>query len=157
MRHLLLASAAMLTLAMPALADSLQTGADTGATIGVDAGTSTLPAPTGDVAADSPPVVPDGVGASELIGLSVVDANGEDVGEVTNAVLAGSTTAVSQVVIRSGGIFGFGGRQVAVDAANLDTTRVGDGTVKLRTLTAADIETMADFEADGSVRLLNPS
>jgi sporulation protein YlmC with PRC-barrel domain len=195
MRHLLLASVAMLTLAAPALADSLQTGAGAGVDAGVTAdiggnsantsagadvdatidaetdananagGTmsepatpesTTLPA-AGNVATDASGATQTTVTAAQLIGLSVVDVNGESVGEVSNAVLAGNTTAVSQVVIYSGGLFGFGGREVAVDAANLDTSTAAEGTVKLRTLAAADLETMADFKADQSVRLLNPS
>lgn len=198
MRHLLLASVAMLTLAAPALADSLQTGAGVGVNAGADVGASanvggnsantstdadvdatvdtgvnadadgvapetpaaeatTLPEVAGNAAADASSTVQGTVGAAQLIGLSVVDANGEAVGEVSNAVLAGNTTTVSQLVIHSGGLFGFGGREVAVDAANVDTSTAGEGTVKLHNLTAADIDTMADFKADQSVRLLNPS
>ncbi len=199
MRHLLLASVAMLTLAAPALADSLQTGAGVGVNAGADTGVSadvgsdsantsagadvdatidaetdananaggtvtepaaqestTLPA-AGNVAADASSATQGTVTAAQLIGLNVVDANGEAVGEVSNAVLVGNTTAVSQVVIHSGGLFGFGGRDVAVDATNLDTSAAAEGTVKLHNLTAADLETMADFKADQSVRLLNPS
>lgn len=195
MRHLLLASVAMLTLAAPALADSLQTGAGVGVNAGADVGASatvggnsanastdadvdatvvnanadgvapetpaaeatTLPEVAGNAAADASSTVQGTVGAAQLIGLDVVDANGEAVGEVSNAVLAGNTTTVSQLVIHSGGLFGFGGREVAVDAANVDTSTAGEGTVKLHNLTAADIDTMADFKADQSVRLLNPS
>jgi sporulation protein YlmC with PRC-barrel domain len=198
MRHLLLASIAMLTLAAPALADSLQTGAGVGVNAGADvgaaanvggnsAGTSTdtgvdatvdtgvsadadavapetpaaesttLPEVAGNAAADASGTVQGTVGAAQLIGLDVVDANGESVGEVSNAVLAGNTTAVSQVVIHSGGLFGFGGREVAIDAANVDTSTAGEGTVKLHNLTAADLEMMTDFKADQSVRLLDPS
>jgi sporulation protein YlmC with PRC-barrel domain len=155
MRHLLLASAAMLFLAMPALADSLEPGVGAASETTVPEST-TLPA-AGSVAGEAPESAPDAVTATQLIGLTVVDANGDTVGEVSNAVLSGSTTAVSQVVIHSGGFFGFGGRDVAVDAANVDTSTAGEGTVTLRNLTAADLETMADFEAGESVRLLNPS
>jgi sporulation protein YlmC with PRC-barrel domain len=198
MRHLLLASVAMLSLAGPALADSLETGAGVGVDAGADTGVSanvggnsaatsvdtdvdstvdtgvnanadgvapetpaaeatTLPEVAGNTAADASSTLQGTVGTAQLIGLDVVDANGETVGEVSNAVLAGNTTAVSEVVIHSGGLFGFGGREVAVDAANIDTSTAGDGTVKLHNLTAADIEMMADFKADQSVRLLNPS
>jgi sporulation protein YlmC with PRC-barrel domain len=173
MRHLLLASVAMLTLAAPALADSLQTGAGVGLDATVDTGVSanaegvapetpaaeatTLPDVAGNAAAEASSTVQGTAGAARLIGLDVVDANGESVGEVTNAVLAGNSRAVSQVVIRSGGLFGFGGREVAVDAADVDTSTAGEGTVKLHNLTAADLESMADFKADQSVRLLNPS
>jgi sporulation protein YlmC with PRC-barrel domain len=198
MRHLLLASVAMLTLAAPALADSLQTGAGVGVNAGADVGASanvggnsattaadtdvdatvdtgvnanadgiaaetpaaeatTLPDVAGNASADASSTLQGNVGAAQLIGLDVVDANGEAVGEVSNAVLAGNTTTVSQVVIHAGGLFGFGGREVAVDAANIDTSTAAEGTVKLQNLTAADLEMMTDFKADQSVRLLNPS
>jgi sporulation protein YlmC with PRC-barrel domain len=95
--------------------------------------------------------------ASQLIGKTVVDANGETVGEVSNAVLTTDAHAVSKIVVASGGFLGIGTREVAVDAANVDASAASRGTVQLRGLTGADLDAMAEFQADGSVRLLNPS
>jgi sporulation protein YlmC with PRC-barrel domain len=95
--------------------------------------------------------------ASQLIGKTVVDANGATVGEVSNAVLTTDAHAVSQIVVASGGFLGIGAREVAVDAASVDTSAASEGTVQLRNLTGADLDAMAEFQADGSVRLLNPS
>lgn len=95
--------------------------------------------------------------ATQLIGKTVVDANGATVGEVSNAVLATDAHAVSKVVVESGGFLGFGTREVAVDAASVDASAASEGTVQLRNLTGADLDAMAEFQADDSVRLLNPS
>jgi sporulation protein YlmC with PRC-barrel domain len=95
--------------------------------------------------------------AGQLIGKTVVDANGQTVGEVSNAVLATDAHAVTQIVISSGGFLGIGTREVAVDAASVDASAASEGTVQLRGLTEADLDAMAEFQADGSVRLLNPS
>jgi sporulation protein YlmC with PRC-barrel domain len=95
--------------------------------------------------------------AGQLIGKTVVDANGQTVGEVSNAVLTTDAHAVSQIVIASGGFLGIGAREVAVDAASVDASAASQGTVQLRGLTEADLNAMAEFQADGSVRLLNPS
>jgi sporulation protein YlmC with PRC-barrel domain len=94
---------------------------------------------------------------SQLIGKTVVDANGATVGEVSNAVLTTDAHAVSQIVVASGGFLGIGAREVAVDAASVDTSAASEGTVQLRNLSGADLDAMAEFQADGSVRLLNPS
>lgn len=95
--------------------------------------------------------------ASQLIGKTVVDANGATVGEVSNAVLTTDEHAVSKIVVASGGFLGIGAREVAVDAASVDASAASEGTVQLRNLTGADLDAMAEFQADGSVRLLNPS
>jgi len=95
--------------------------------------------------------------ASQLIGKTVIDANGATVGEVSNAVLTTDEHAVSKIVVASGGFLGIGAREVAVDAASVDASAAGEGTVQLRNLTGADLDAMAEFQADGSVRLLNPS
>jgi sporulation protein YlmC with PRC-barrel domain len=95
--------------------------------------------------------------ASQLIGKTVVDANGETIGEVSNAVLTADAHAVSKIVVASGGFLGIGTREVAVDAASVDASAASQGTVQLRGLTGADLDAMAEFQADGSVRLLNPS
>jgi sporulation protein YlmC with PRC-barrel domain len=95
--------------------------------------------------------------ASQLIGKTVIDANGAAVGEVSNAVLTTDEHAVTKIVVASGGFLGIGAREVAVDAASVDASAASQGTVQLRGLTEADLDAMAEFQADGSVRLLNPS
>jgi sporulation protein YlmC with PRC-barrel domain len=95
--------------------------------------------------------------AGQLIGKTVVDANGATVGEVSNAVLTIDAHAVSKFIVASGGFLGIGAREVAVDAASVDASTASQGTVQLRNLTEADLDAMAEFQADGSVRLLNPS
>jgi len=95
--------------------------------------------------------------ASQLIGKTVLDANGQDVGEVSNAVLTTDAHAVSKIIVASGGFLGIGAREVAVDAESVDTSAASQGTVQLRNMTGADLDAMAEFQADSSVRLLNPS
>ena len=95
--------------------------------------------------------------ASQLIGKTVIDANGATVGEVSNAVLTTDAHAVSKIVVASGGFLGIGAREVAVEATSVDASAASQGTVQLRGLTEADLDAMAEFQADGSVRLLNPS
>jgi sporulation protein YlmC with PRC-barrel domain len=135
--------------------------AATGATGAVDGTLATGASTTADTAADLQNNVQSSAqsvfAAGQLIGKTVLDANGQTVGEVSNAVLTTDAHAVSQIVISSGGFLGIGAREVAVDAASVDASAAGDGTVQLRNLTEADLDAMAEFQADGSVRLLNPS
>jgi hypothetical protein len=72
-------------------------------------------------------------------------------------VLTADAHTVSKVIVESGGFLGLGTREVAVDAASVDASAASEGTVQLRGLTGADLDAMAEFQADGSVRLLNPS
>jgi hypothetical protein len=72
-------------------------------------------------------------------------------------VLTIDAHAVSKFIVASGGFLGIGAREVAVDAASVDASTASQGTVQLRNLTEADLDAMAEFQADGSVRLLNPS
>jgi len=100
---------------------------------------------------------PSVLAVSQLIGKTVIDVNGQTVGEVSNAVLTTDAHAVTKIVIASGGFLGIGTREVAVDAASVDSSAASEGTVRLRDLTEADLDAMAEFDADGSAHLLNPS
>lgn len=159
--------------AVSAGTDGVGAQADTRAT--VDAGTAGDASPPATAGVDSGPAVgaattaavdaQDAVqssaqsvfAASQLIGKTVLDANGQDVGEVSNAVLTTDAHAVSKIIVASGGFLGIGAREVAVDAESVDTSMASQGTVQLRNMTGADLDAMAEFRADGSVRLLNPS
>jgi len=141
---------------------AIDAGAATNATATgpVDSVVSAGAAAATDVAADAQTNVQSAqsvLAASQLIGKTVVDANGQTVGEVSNAVLTIDAHAVSKFIVASGGFLGIGAREVAVDAASVDASAASQGTVQLRNLTEADLDAMAEFQADGSVRLLNPS
>jgi sporulation protein YlmC with PRC-barrel domain len=167
MRNLLLASAAALLLAaQPVLADSLtettggadaKTGAEPEAlpppAAVLPEGVTTATETVGNAAAAAQTVI-DG---AALIGKTVVDASGEAVGTVSNAVLAPNSNAAEKVVIESGGLFGFGAREVAIDASNVDASAANEGKVRLIGLTAADLDVRREFEANESMRLANPS
>lgn len=114
-------------------------------------------ATAGDAAAGAQISAQSVLDAAQLIGKAVVDVNGETVGEVSNAVLTVDAHAVSKFIVASGGFLGIGAREVAVDAESVDASAASEGTVQLRGLTGADLDAMAEFQADGSVRLLNPS
>src|SRR5262245_25720674 len=112
-------------------ATSAATGAVDSATT---AGTSTAIDAAADVQNSAQSGAQDVVAAGQLIGKTVVDANGATVGEVSNAVLATDAHAVSKIVVASGGFLGIGAREVAVDAANVDASAASQGTVQLRGL-----------------------
>jgi sporulation protein YlmC with PRC-barrel domain len=119
----------------------------------VDAGASTAV----ETAAGAESGVQGALEGAQLIGRTVIDANGEAVGEVSNAVLAADGSTVTQVIVEHGGFLGIGAREVAVDAAQVDTKADAEGAVHLRGMTAADLDLMTEFKAEASTRLLNPS
>jgi sporulation protein YlmC with PRC-barrel domain len=70
-----------------------------------------------------------GLSADEVIGMTVVDASGEDVGEVNDLLIAADNT-VDRAIIDVGGFLGFGAKPVAIEIDRL-TVAEGDGEVVL--------------------------
>lgn len=70
-----------------------------------------------------------GLSADEVIGMTVVDASGEDVGEVNDLLIADDNT-VDRAIIDVGGFLGFGAKPVAIEMDRL-TVAEGDGEVVL--------------------------
>lgn len=91
--------------------------------------------------------------AQELMGKTVVGANGQELGEVTDVVLDPSTGQAKQLVISSGGFLGIGERTVAVDMAQAQI-EPGKDQVQVSSLTQDQLEAMAEFEyEDNTVSL----
>ena len=70
-----------------------------------------------------------GLSADEVIGMTVVDASGEAVGEVNDLLIANDNT-VDRAIIDVGGFLGFGVKPVAIEMDRL-TVAEGDGEVVL--------------------------
>jgi sporulation protein YlmC with PRC-barrel domain len=70
-----------------------------------------------------------GLSAEDVIGMTVVDASGEDVGEVNDLLITNDNT-VDQAIIDVGGFLGFGAKPVAIEMDRL-TVAEGDGEVVL--------------------------
>lgn len=85
--------------------------------------------------------------AQELMGKTVVGANGQELGEVSDVVLDPSTGQAKQLVISSGGFLGIGERTVAVDMAQAQVTP-GSNNVQVSSLTQDQVQAMKEFEYD---------
>jgi sporulation protein YlmC with PRC-barrel domain len=85
-----------------------------------------------------------GLSAEEVIGMTVVDASGEDVGEVSDLLIASDNT-VDQAIIDVGGFLGFGVKPVAIEMGRL-TVAEGDGEVVLDA-TQEELEAMPAWQA----------
>jgi len=120
--------------------------------IGKDAG-----APAAEVATDAPifaeaaPFTGSGVGggmsADDLIGMNVVDSDGESVGKVSDVII-GSDDVVQHAIVEIGGFLGFGAKTTAIDVkhASVDQSK---GEVSLH-ITRAEIDAMSTYERDGN-------
>ena len=103
-----------------------------------EANSSTQTVTTGETMVDSF----SGMVASDLVGLNIVEANGEDVGEIDNIVRYNGELAA---IIGVGGFLGLGEHQVAVPLSEI--SRAAEGDLKLSTRTNAEIEAMTEVDA----------
>ncbi len=89
--------------------------------------------------------------AQLLIGKEVVDTNGEKIGEVDNVILDSETKTAERAVIKSGGFLGLGEKLIAVDMDAIEPVADDENTVRIRDLTAHQVEGMGKFEYDDSM------
>ncbi len=146
----------MLITSLSALA--LMTGAAVAQTGGA---TTQAPAPQGQMhnqssgssATARPTNLPGNVSIDQIIDRTVVGADGEKIGKVTDVIL-GPNGEAQLLVVESGGFLGIGGKDVAVDIA-LAQFQAGDNTIKVQDITQASVRDMPEFHYDDSMTSLN--
>lgn len=84
-----------------------------------------------------------GLSADKLIGAEVVNASGEEIGEIEDLVV-GSDNKVSQAIVEVGGFLGIGSKFVAVDIDKLQANSKGDGFMS--NLTKEQLKTNAEYK-----------
>lgn len=104
-------------------------------------GTAEQPTTTQEAARPAYPL--GGKTADELIGQSVVNQNGEEVGELADIVLNANDQAVL-AVISVGGFLGFGAKNVAVPFEQLQPS--GDESILMSTATEEQLKSLPDYE-----------
>jgi sporulation protein YlmC with PRC-barrel domain len=119
-----------------AMTETPSTGTGTGM------GTSSM---AGAQQASGEPVV-----ASHLMGQDVQGSDGEDIGSIADLVIDTGSGQIQQVVIRSGGVLGVGGKQVAIDFSELQL--VPNEGVQAN-LTQDQLDAMPEFDDDTTVSL----
>ncbi len=82
--------------------------------------------------------------ADDVIGMTVVDAEGVDVGVVSD-LLIGTDNEIDSAIIDVGGTLGFGTKPVAVDVRDL-TIAEGDGEIVLD-VTRVELEGMPEWQS----------
>ncbi|WP_372398175.1 PRC-barrel domain-containing protein [Azospirillum sp. HJ39] len=96
-----------------------------------------------------------GPSVDQLMNRSVVGADGTRIGTVTDVILNDRGEA-RYIVIHSGGLFGFGGKDIAADLTLADL-RAGSEAIQLRDVTAASVRDMPEFRYDDSITSLTRS
>ncbi|HEV7371987.1 PRC-barrel domain-containing protein [Arenibaculum sp.] len=81
----------------------------------------------------------------ELMGMSVVGSDGEELGEIEDVILDAESGEAQQVVIASGGFLGLGERRIAVEYSELQIEPGADA-VQAMGLTQQSVESMPEFE-----------
>jgi hypothetical protein len=89
-----------------------------------------------------------GMIASDIVGMNVVQADGEDIGEVDSIVRDNGALAA---VVGIGGFLGLGEHSVAVPLSEL--SRGEDGQLMLTTLTKAELDAQAEVDDDAVEQL----
>jgi hypothetical protein len=101
-------------------------------------GTETMPK-------EAKPMTPGGAAgamsqpAEEVVGKSVTNVEGEDIGKISEIV-------GSQVIVAVGGFLGIGARDVALDWSQITPTGMGDEMKLQTTLTKAELEAMPEYK-----------
>ena len=91
-----------------------------------------------------------GPSVDQLMNRSVVGADGSKIGTVTDVILDDKGEA-KYIVIRSGGILGFGGKDIAADLTLADL-RTGTEAIRLREVTAASIRDMPEEQISPALK-----
>jgi|GEM_PF-2073676 len=86
-----------------------------------------------------------GLSADTLIGMSVVDSDGESVGEVSDLII-GSDDVVQHAIVEVGGFLGFGAKTTAIDLEHA-TVDESKGEVVLD-ISRAEIDAMPEYQRD---------
>ena len=89
----------------------------------------------------------DRTSAENMLGRTVVAADGEEIGEVEDVILDGTSGQARQIIVKSGGFLGMGGKSIAVDFTDAQMDPEGEQ-VQLTTLTAAQVQEMPGHEYD---------
>lgn len=90
----------------------------------------------------------DVVHANDLIGRSVIGADGEVLGRISNFLLSLSG-GIEHLIVASGGFLGLGGREVAIPWSEAEAD-FGTGDVRV-TLTRGDFDKAPEYGRTGSV------
>ncbi len=84
-----------------------------------------------------------GLSAEKVIGADVVNASGDEIGEIEDLVI-GPDNTVKQAIIEVGGFLGIGSKYVALDIDKLQANTKGDGFMS--NLTKEQLKTNAEYE-----------
>jgi sporulation protein YlmC with PRC-barrel domain len=88
---------------------------------------------------------PGGMSADKLIGADVVNASGEEIGEIEDLVI-GPDNKITKAIVEVGGFLGIGSKFVAVDVDQLQANSKGDG--YMSALTKAQLKTNAEYKKE---------
>ncbi|EWY41556.1 hypothetical protein N825_23645 [Skermanella stibiiresistens SB22] len=116
------------------------------------AGSQGAPIPVERTQAEAEVDTTDAVLADDLIGRTVIGADGESLGEI-NDILLSRSGEIERVVVGGGGVLGIGERQVAIPWSDTEASPDQD---RVRvTMTAEDFQAAPDYErADGDSGLV---
>ncbi|ACI99065.1 PRC-barrel domain-containing protein [Rhodospirillum centenum] len=89
----------------------------------------------------------DRTSAEKLMGKTVVDASGEELGEVKDVVMDANTGEARQIVISSGGFLGIGAKDIAVPFQQAQIQQ-GSEELTVSGLTRNQVEQLPEFEYD---------
>ncbi len=100
-----------------------------------------------------PATLPGSASVEHLMNRTVIGADGEKVGKVTDVILGPDGNA-QLLVIQSGGFLGIGGKEIAADIALADVMP-GNGPIAMREITQASVRDMPEFQYSDSMTSLN--
>ena len=92
------------------------------------------------------PSTPELIQARDMIGMDVRSELDKTIGVVENLLIEPNTGRVDEVVVRTGGVFGVGGKLVVVPWRDLNIALARDGTKLVATMIEARLEAAPLYE-----------
>lgn len=101
----------------------------------------------------APSGAPSGASVENLMDRTVIGADGEKIGKVTDVILSPDGQA-QVLVVQSGGFLGIGGKDIAIDLG-LAEIRPGEDAIKVNDVTQASVRDMPEFQYTDTMQSLN--
>ena len=96
------------------------------------------------------PSTPELIQARDMIGMDVRNELDKTIGVVETLLIEPNTGSVDEVVVRTGGVFGVGGKRVVVPWSDLNIALTRDGAKPVATMIEARLEAARPFERNVS-------
>jgi len=107
--------------------------------------TDTQALPEGVTIVEPGAATADRTSLEQLIGRTALGGDGEELGEIEDVILDADTGEAEQLVLKTGGFLGLGGKSVAIDMAEAQVQPGGEE-IRISSITREQLEALPEYE-----------